>query len=145
MNHRDTEARRVNQVTEKVIGCAIEVHKHLGPGLLESGYEECTCYEMTHGGLAVRRQVPLPVIYKGVKLDCGYRIDAIVEETVILEFKTVEKLLPVHEAQLLSYLRLSALPVGLLLNFNSRVMRDGIRRMVNHYPDSAPSAFSAVK
>ena len=93
MNHRveavrqPQEARRVNRVTEKVIGCAIEVHKHLGPGLLESAYEECTCFEMTEEGLAVRRQVPLPVIYKGVKLDCRYRIDAIVEEIVIVEFK----------------------------------------------------------
>jgi GxxExxY protein len=105
MNHKDTEARRVNQVTERIIGCAIEVHRHLGPGLLESAYDKCTCYEMTEEGLAVKRQVPLPVTYKGVKLDCGYRIDAVVEETAILEFKTVEKLLPLHEAQLLSYLR----------------------------------------
>jgi GxxExxY protein len=137
MNHRveavrqPQEARRANQVTEKVIGCAIEVHKHLGPGLLESAYEECTCYEMTEEGLAVRRQVPLPVIYKGDKLDCGYRIDAVVEETVILEFKTVEKLLPVHEAQLLSYLRLTGLKVGLLINFHVPVLKDGLKRLMN--------------
>src|SRR5258706_1873649 len=97
--HRENEDQR-DPRTSAIIGCAIEVHKHLGPGLLESAYEECTCYEMTETGLGVRRQVPLPVVYKGVKLDCGYRIDAVVEEAVVLEFKTVVKLLPVHEAQL---------------------------------------------
>ncbi|MGH9426535.1 MAG: GxxExxY protein, partial [Terriglobia bacterium] len=80
MNHRDTEAQRVNRITEKIIGCAIEVHRHLGPGLLESAYEECTCYEMVAAGLAVKRQVPLPVVYKGIKMDCGYRMDSVVEE-----------------------------------------------------------------
>jgi len=131
MNHRGTEARRVNQVTEKIIGCAIEVHKHLGPGLLESAYEECTCYEMTEQGLAVRRHVPLPVTYEGVKLDCGYRIDAVVEESVILEFKTVEKLLAAHEALLLSYLKLMGLKVGLLINFHVPVLKDGLKRLMN--------------
>jgi len=121
----------VNQVTETVIGCAIEVHRHLGPGLLESTYDECTCYEMVEAGLVVRRQVPLPVVYKGVKLDCGYRIDAVVEEAVVLEFKTVEKLLPVHEAQLLSYLKLSGLKVGLLINFHVPVLKDGLKRLMN--------------
>ena len=136
MNHRveavrqPQEARRINRVTEKVISCAIEVHKHLGPGLLESAYEECTCFEMTEEGLAVRRQGPLPVIYKGVKLDCGYRVDAIVEEIVIVEFKTVEKLLPVHEAQLLSYLKLMGLKVGLLINFHEATLARGVKRIV---------------
>lgn len=121
----------MNEVTEKVIGCAIEVHKHLGPGLLESAYEECTCYEMVETGLGVRRQVPLPVVYKGIKLDCGYRIDAVVEEVVVLEFKTVEKLLPVHDAQLLSYLKLSGLKVGLLINFHVPVLKNGLKRLMN--------------
>ena len=125
------EPRRANEVTERVIGCAIEVHKHLGPGLLESAYEECTCYEMVETGLGVRRQVPLPVVYKGIKLDCGYRIDAVVEEVVVLEFKTVEKLLPVHDAQVLSYLKLSGLKVGLLINFHVPVLKDGLKRLMN--------------
>ena len=121
----------MNEVTERVIGCAIEVHKSLGPGLLESAYEECTCYELTEAGLVVRRQVPLPVVYKGVKLDCGYRIDAVVEEVVVLEFKTVERLLPIHEAQLLSYLKLTGLKVGLLINFHVPVLKDGLKRLMN--------------
>ena len=117
-------------LTQRIIGFAIEVHRQLGPGLLESAYEECLCYELREAGLAFRRQVPLPVVYKAVRLDCGYRIDLIVEDTVILELKTVERLVPVHEAQLLTYLRLSGLRTGLLLNFNSPVLKDGIRRMV---------------
>jgi GxxExxY protein len=117
-------------LTGKIIACAIEVHRHLGPGLLESAYEECLCWELNNAGLALRRQAPLPVVYKAVTLDVGYRLDVIVEEQVILELKTVERLLPVHEAQLLTYLRLSRLKTGLLLNFNSAVLRDGIQRMV---------------
>ena len=117
-------------LTQKIIGFAIEVHRQLGPGLLESAYEECLCYELREGGIGFRRQVPLPVIYKAVRLDCGYRIDIVVEDSVILELKTVERLIPIHEAQLLTYLRLSGLRTGLLLNFNSPVLKDGIRRMV---------------
>jgi GxxExxY protein len=117
-------------LTEKIIGFAIEVHRQLGPGLLESAYEECLCYELQQSGLRFRRQVPLPVVYKAIRLDCGYRIDAMVEEQVILELKTVERLIPVHEAQLLTYLKLSGARIGLLLNFNSPVLKDGIRRMV---------------
>ena len=114
MNHRgDAEAQRINAITEKIIGCAIEVHRALGPGLLESSYEECTCYEIRSSGLKFERQVSLPVVYKGVKLDCGYRMDLVVEKVIVVEFKTVEALLPVHEAQLLSYLKLSGLSVGL--------------------------------
>src|SRR5580692_1054056 len=124
-------AQRENDpLTEKIIGFAIEVHRQLGPGLLESAYEECLCYELREAGMAFQRQVPLPVIYKAVRLDCGYRIDVVVEDSVILELKTVERLIPIHEAQLLTYLRLSGLRTGLLLNFNSPVLRDGIRRMV---------------
>jgi GxxExxY protein len=117
-------------LTERIIGFAIEVHRQLGPGLLESAYEECLCYELRQGGLAFRQQVSLPVMYKAIRLDCGYRIDIIVEEKVILELKTVERLLPVHDAQLLTYLKLSGVRIGLLLNFNSPVLKDGIRRMV---------------
>jgi GxxExxY protein len=117
-------------LTQRIIGFAIEVHRQLGPGLLESAYEECVCYELRQAGLVFQRQVPLPVIYKAVRLDCGYRVDVVVENAVILELKTVERLIPIHEAQLLTYLRLSGLRTGLLLNFNSPVLRDGIRRLV---------------
>jgi GxxExxY protein len=133
MNRGDAEAQRINRITEKVIGCAIEVHRALGPGLLESAYEECTCYELSQVSLQFRRQVALPVVYKGVKLDCGYRMDLVVEELVIVEFKTVEALLPVHDAQLLSYLKLSGISVGLLINFHVPVLKDGIRRIVNRF------------
>jgi GxxExxY protein len=119
-----------DRLTERIIGFAIEVHRQLGPGLLESAYEECLCYELQQSGLTFRRQVPLPVVYKAVRLDCGYRIDVVVEERVILELKTVERLIPVHEAQLLTYLKLSGMRIGLLLNFNSPVLKDGMRRMV---------------
>lgn len=100
---------------------------------MESAYEECACYELSQTRLDFRRQVPLPVVYKGVKLDCGYRMDLVVEEMVIVEFKTVEVLLPVHDAQLLSYLKLSGIPVGLLINFHVPVLKDGIRRIVNKF------------
>ena len=117
-------------MTEKVIGLAIAVHRELGPGLLESAYEECLCYELKDRGIAFTRQVPLAVNYKGVRLDCGYRIDLIVDRTLLLEIKAVEKLLPIHDAQILTYLRLSRIRVGLLMNFNTVVLRDGIRRIV---------------
>ncbi len=117
-------------LTDRVIGAAIEVHRHLGPGLLESAYEECLCYELTQAGLAIRRQVPLPVRYKEVALDLGYRLDVIVESRLILELKTVEKTLPIHEAQLLTYLKLSGMRTGLLLNFSVPVLKDGVKRLV---------------
>ena len=117
-------------LTEKIIGFAIEVHRHLGPGLLESAYEECLCYELTQSGLVFRRQVPLPVVYKGVHLDCGYRLDLVIEKQVILELKTVERLMPIHDAQLLTYMKLSGIPTGLLLNFNTAILKDGLRRLM---------------
>jgi GxxExxY protein len=117
-------------LTQRVIGLAIEVHRELGPGLLESAYEECLCWELTSAGLAFKRQVALPVRYKGVELDIDYRIDLIVEGRLILELKAVEALDGIHEAQLLTYLRLSAIKTGLLLNFNTTVLKDGIKRMV---------------
>ena len=117
-------------LTEKIIGFAIEVHRHLGPGLLESAYEECLCHELNENGLVFRRQVPLPVVYKSVRLDCGYRMDIIVDHRVIIELKTVERLMPIHDAQVLTYMKLSGIPTGLLLNFNTPVLREGIRRLM---------------
>jgi len=137
MNRRDTEIERENQITEKIIGAAIEVHKALGPGLLETAYEECLCYELKHLGLDFKRQLPLPVVYKNVKLDCGYRLDIVVENMIIVELKTVEKLMPIHEAQLLTYLKLTNKTVGLLLNFNVPLLRDGVKRIVNNFKDNS--------
>lgn len=117
-------------LTEKIIGAAIEVHRVLGPGLLESAYEECLCHELRLGGIAFTRQQPLPVVYKGVHLDCGYRLDVVVDGRVIVELKTVDRLLPIHEAQMLTYLRLAGIHTGLILNFNVPVLRQGIKRMV---------------
>ena len=119
-----------DSLTESVIGLAIEVHRALGPGLLESAYQECLCYELKTNGIAYGRQVALPVIYKSVKLDCGYRMDLVVGDQLVVELKTVEKILPIHEAQLLTYLRLSGIRTGLLLNFNTAVLKNGIKRMV---------------
>jgi len=136
MNVLTTETQRHREIGEKdprtspIIGAAIEVHRQLGPGLLESAYEECLCHELHLLGLAFERQVDLPVSYKGLRLDCGYKIDLIVEREVILELKSVEKLLPVHEAQLLTYLKLSGKHVGLLINFNVPRLTQGIVRRV---------------
>ena len=121
--------RENDLLTEKVIGFAIEVHRQLGPGLLESAYEECLCYEVRQSGLSFRRQVPLPVVYKAIHLDCGYRIDVVVEEQVILELKTVSELQPIHEAQLLTYLKLDKKSLGLLVNFNVPVLKNGVKRV----------------
>ena len=117
-------------LTDQIIGFAIEVHRHLGPGLLESAYEECLCYELSQNEIGFKRQVPLPVVYKSVRLDCGYRIDIVVENRLILELKAAERLMPIHEAQVLTYMRLSGIPTGLLLNFNTPVLKDGIRRLM---------------
>ena len=119
-----------DSLTESVIGFAIEVHRTLGPGLLESAYQECLCYELKANAIAFGRQVALPVIYKTVKLDCGYRMDLVVDDQLVVELKTVERILPIHEAQLLTYLRLSGIRTGLLLNFNTAVLKNGIKRMV---------------
>jgi GxxExxY protein len=134
IHHGDTEARSKllhEELTEKVIGAAVEVHRALGPGLLESAYEECLCREFNLRGLAFQRQVPLPVEYKGVKLDCGYRLDLVVQEAVVLELKCVEHILPVHEAQLLTYLKLTGIHVGIIINFNvATLVRGGIVRKI---------------
>lgn len=116
-------------ITGLIIGSAIEVHRALGPGLLESAYQECLCYELCERGLRFAREVPLPVTYKGVKLDCGYRMDLVVENAVVVELKCVETVLPIHEAQVLTYLRLSGCRTALLLNFHTKVLRDGIIRI----------------
>jgi GxxExxY protein len=121
----------INELSSKIIGAAIEVHKKLGPGLLESVYEECICHELSLRGISFERQKPLPVVYKGKKLDCGYRLDIVAEKAIIVEMKSCEKIEPIHRAQLLTYLKLSDLNLGLLLNFNTPVMRDGIVRIVN--------------
>jgi GxxExxY protein len=118
----------INQLTEKIIGAAIEVHKHLGPGLLESAYEACLHHELTQSGLQVTRQTPISINYKGLKLNHVYRLDLLVENQVIIEIKTVEELTKTHEAQILSYLRFTGYPVGLLINFHTRLLREGIRR-----------------
>jgi GxxExxY protein len=131
LNHRDTETQRINSITEQIIGAAIEIHRALGPGLLESAYLACLLFELGQRGLQCRSEVSLPVVYKGVRLDCGYRIDLIVEETVIVELKAVEKLLPVHDAQLITYLKLTGKPIGLLINFNVPLLKDGVRRLVS--------------
>ena len=118
-------------ITQVIIGAAIDVHRVLGPGLLESSYEACLAHELSTRGIDFQRQVELPVEYKGVRLDCGYRIDLQVENTVIVELKSVEEILPVHQAQLLTYLRLSQKKVGLLINFNVAILKDGsIRRVL---------------
>jgi GxxExxY protein len=117
-------------LTSRVIGLAMEVHRALGPGLLESAYEECLCYELASHGIRFSRQVPLPVIYKSVRLDCAYKLDLAIEDMLVAELKTVERILPVHEAQLLTYLRLSGRTTGLLLNFHVPVLKDGIKRLV---------------
>ena len=118
------------QLTASIIGAAIEVHRELGPGLLESAYEECLCHELHLRGLVFERQLELPVTYKGVKLDCGYRLDVVVESSVLLELKLVEQILPIHQAQLLTYRHLSGKKVGLLINFNVSVLKSGIVRRV---------------
>jgi len=130
------EKRRLNQITESIIGAAIEVHRALGPGLLESAYEACLAFELAEQGLKIEQQKPLPLVYREVKLDCGYRIDLLVEKAVIVEIKVVDRLAPIHKAQLLSYLKLSGYNVGLLINFNVKVLKDGIVRVVNNFPDS---------
>jgi GxxExxY protein len=135
----------LNVVTQKIIGAAIRVHQALGPGLLESAYEACLAFELAEMGLRVAQQQPLPVIYRDVRLSCGYRIDLVIDDCVIVEVKSVSHITPIHEAQLISYLKLSGRKVGLLINFNVKVLKDGLRRRVNNFPQtSANSATSAV-
>lgn len=127
--------QNLNKITETIIGAAISVHRELGPGLLESTYEACLLYELTEHKLEVERQKGLPVTYRGLQLDCGYRIDLLVENLVVVELKAVESLAPIHAAQLLSYLKLSGCEVGLLINFNVKVLKYGIRRFVHKFQE----------
>ena len=130
------ENEKLNEITGMIISAAINVHRTLGPGLLESAYEACMVYELAQAGLKVEQQKPLPIVYREVKLECGYRLDLMIEDEVIREIKSIEKLMPIHQAQLLSYLKLSECKVGLLINFNVKVLKDGIKRVVNNFPDS---------
>jgi len=129
-------------LTARIIGAAIEVHQTLGPGLLESAYEECLAHEMHLRGLAFMRQVPLPVAYKGVGLDCAYRLDFLVDNTVVIELKSVEALLPIHIAQVLTYLKLGNWKLGLLINFNVPLLKNGVRRLVLNYDETSASSAS---
>lgn len=139
MNRRDAETPSYDELTRRIIGARIEIHRTLGPGLLESAYEECLCFELASAGLSFERQKPLPVVYKGVRFDCGYRLDLVVEGRVIVEVKAVEQLLPIHDAQLLTYLKLTDTRVGLLINFTVPVLKAGVRRIVNNYIDPSAS------
>lgn len=134
----------LDRLTEMIIGAAIEVHRQTGPGLLESVYEECLCYELSQLGLRFQRQVQLPIMYKGNRLACGYKMDLVVEDAVVLELKTVDRLMPVHSSQLLTYLKLSSKRVGLLLNFNEPVLKKGLKRLVNQYQDSTKATVTSA-
>jgi GxxExxY protein len=119
-----------NDLTRKVIGCAIEVHRHLGPGLLESAYHQCLAHELTLNQIPFKIELPIPIVYKGLNLDCGYRLDLLIDDKIILELKSVTQVLPIHEAQLLTYMKLSKINLGLLINFNQKILKDGIHRFV---------------
>lgn len=121
---------RFDKLSERVIGCAIKVHKNLGPGLLESTYEQCLAHELKCEGIPFLLQHSLPVNYDGIQLDCGYRVDMLVDNKIIVELKSVDEVLPIHQAQLLTYMKLAGIKIGLLMNFNVRFMKDGIKRMV---------------
>jgi len=124
----------IEETAKAIVHCAVNVHKALGPGLLESVYQQCLAYELEKAGYAVACEVPLPVTYKEVTIELGFRIDMLIDQTVIVENKTVEKLLPIHQAQLLTYLKLTHLKLGFLLNWNVTLMKDGIKRMINNLP-----------
>lgn len=128
-----------DRISEKIIGSSMVVHTAIGPGLLESAYEACLAFELTEKGLKVERQKELPLVYKGVKLDCGYRLDLLIDDLVIVEIKSVDRLLPIHQAQMISYLKLADKKLGLLINFNVKYLHDGIQRVVNKFPDSPRS------
>ncbi|MFB3786577.1 MAG: GxxExxY protein [bacterium] len=124
-----------DEITRRIIGAAMEVHKALGPGLLESAYEECLAYEQKRPNLAFERQKPLSVYYKGIHLDCGYRLDFLVADLVVVELKSVDALQPIHKAQVLTYLKLGDWPIGLLINFNVALLRNGLKRIVYHFDE----------
>jgi len=128
-------AREVNRITSTIVESAIRIHRTVGPGILEKAYFGCLCYELVSAGLKMQTQKELPLVYQGVKIDCAYRVDLIVEETVIVEVKAIESFAPIHSRQLLTYLRIAQLPVGLLLNFGALTMREGIKRVVNDFKE----------
>ena len=128
--HTESTEGKKDPLTAKVIGCAIEVHRCLGPGLLESAYQQCLAHEMKHAGLKFSIQTRVPVYYKGINLDCGYRADFIVDHGLIVELKAVERISPLHQAQLLTYMKLAEAPTGLIINFNSKLLKDGVQRFV---------------
>ncbi len=130
MKEKHEKRYPLQALTRQIIGAAIEVHRHLGPGLLESAYETCLAYELRQLGLEVERQKPLPLVYKDIRLDQGYRLDMLVEGQVVVEIKVVDQLMPVHEAQLLSYMKLAGCRVGLLINFNVTLLKDGVKRRI---------------
>jgi GxxExxY protein len=131
------EEKSLDEIAGIIIGAATEVHRALGPGLHEAAYEACLAHEIAERGLSVERQKPLPVTYKSVHLDCGYRLDLLVENALIVEIKSLDALLPIHSAQLLSYLKLANLQVGLLVNFDVEILKNGVRRIVNHYAEDS--------
>lgn len=132
MFEENNESRnKLDAITYKIIGLAIEVHKQLGPGLLESAYQECLYYEIANSGLLVEKEKVLPIVYKDIKLDHGYRIDLLIENTIVIELKTVEAFTDVHFAQILTYLKLGSYPLGLLINFDSKILKNNIKRFIN--------------
>lgn len=134
----------VNEITERIIGAAIEVHRHLGPGLLESAYEECLCYELNEAGLRFERQVHLPIRYKGILLQCAHRMDLVVEESVVVELKATDEMHRLYSAQLLTYLKSAHKCVGLLINFNVPVLKEGIKRVMNGFLPEPPCLCGSV-
>ena len=130
------KSQKLNKITETIISAAINVHRTLGPGFLESAYETCMVYELAQAGLKVEQQKPLPIVYQKVTLECGYHFDLLIENEVIVEIKSIEKLFPIHDAQLLAYLKLSERKGGLLINFNVRILKNEIKRIVNNFSDS---------
>jgi len=134
MTQRDS-AKEINRITSMIIESAIRIHRTVGPGILEKAYFGCLCYELVSAGLKIQTQQELPLLYQGVKIDCAYRADLIVEESVIVEVKAIESLAPIHSRQLLTYLRIAHLPVGLLLNFGALTMKQGIERVVNNFKE----------
>jgi GxxExxY protein len=135
MPEEATERETLNSLSHRIIGAALRVHTEIGPGMLESAYDACLAFELLQDGLSIERQRPLPLTYRGHRLDCGYRLDLVVEDVVIVEVKSIGRVERVHTAQLLSYLRQSKLKLGLLINFNVKWLQDGIRRVVNGFPE----------
>jgi GxxExxY protein len=138
-------AASLNDLTAAIIAASIAVHRALGPGLLEGAYLSCLCYELQHAGLAFEMQKAVPLVYKNVRIDCAYRVDLVVEGCILVEVKALESLAPIHSRQALTYLRFLGSPVGLILNFGARTMREGIKRVVNDFPDHAEEAENAEK